>query len=67
VARVPLLLSNHSTTKESLGYLIQLKELRQKAGIKMPEVADFSRSRMHNAFATGWKQKAALVAVSSAC
>lgn len=41
-----------------------VKELSQKANIKMPEVAIFP-SHDANAFATGWNKNAALVAVSS--
>lgn len=41
-----------------------VKELSQKAGIKMPEVAIFP-SHDANAFATGWNKNDALVAVSS--
>jgi heat shock protein HtpX len=40
-----------------------VKELAQKAGIGMPEVAIFP-SQASNAFATGWNRNAALVAVS---
>ncbi|MGJ8647657.1 MAG: protease HtpX [Marinomonas colpomeniae] len=41
-----------------------VRELSQKAGIKMPEVAIFP-AHGANAFATGWNKNAALVAVSS--
>lgn len=41
-----------------------VKELAQKAGIGMPEVAIFP-SQASNAFATGWNRNAALVAVSA--
>ncbi len=41
-----------------------VKELAQKAGIGMPEVAIFP-SQSSNAFATGWNRNAALVAVSA--
>ena len=41
-----------------------VKELSQKAGIKMPEVAIFPAHEA-NAFATGWNKNDALVAVSS--
>jgi len=45
-------------------WLLQtVKELSDKAGIKMPEVAVFP-SPVSNAFATGWNKNAALVAVS---
>ena len=41
-----------------------IRELAQKAGIGMPEVAIFP-SEASNAFATGWNRNAALVAVSA--
>ena len=44
--------------------LVTVKELSDKAGINMPEVAIFP-SHEANAFATGWNKNAALVAVSS--
>lgn len=40
-----------------------VRDLSQKAGIKMPEVGIFP-SPVSNAFATGWNKNAALVAVS---
>lgn len=40
-----------------------VRELSQKAGIRMPEVGVFP-SQVSNAFATGWNRNAALVAVS---
>ena len=49
---------------EAERWLLQtVKELSDKAGIKMPEVGIFP-AQQSNAFATGWNRNAALVAVS---
>lgn len=51
-------------TREEQWLLQTVKELSDKAGIKMPEVGIFP-SNSSNAFATGWNRNDALVAVSA--
>jgi heat shock protein HtpX len=51
-------------TEEERWLSTTVKELADKAGIKMPEVGIFP-SFQSNAFATGWNKNAALVAVSA--
>ncbi|MBB3046959.1 heat shock protein HtpX [Litorivivens lipolytica] len=50
-------------TREEQWLMQTVKELSDKAGIKMPEVGIFP-SHSSNAFATGWNRNDALVAVS---
>lgn len=51
-------------TREEQWLMQTVKELSDKAGIKMPEVGIFP-SESSNAFATGWNKNDALVAVSA--
>lgn len=51
-------------TREEQWLMQTVKELSDKAGIKMPEVGIFP-SQSSNAFATGWNKNDALVAVSA--
>jgi heat shock protein HtpX len=51
-------------TADEQWLLSTVKELSDKAGIKMPEVGIFP-SPVSNAFATGWNRNSALVAVSA--
>ena len=58
------LIDPNAPRNQAEAWLLQVAQLSQRAGIKMPEVGIFP-SYQSNAFATGWNKNDALVSVST--